>query len=272
VKEIIAQSNTRQTQSGANVFSTGPAAVVSAHGGTGTPFRWQHPSPGYSKHSAGRARHPGGWNQLHRWAAAAAAGWQHSHHFGGNTPAGNSRRLVCVFNNWSDAGALSHVITVSATPATYTVTLTMQYQLTLAVAPAGSGTVTPDYGGFYDAGASVTVTALANADYLFNIWTGAANPATSATTAVLMSAPESVTAGFVAQAASVLNGGSFQPGLAAPDTILTLFGANLGCTPAPHVLVNGVQAQMLFASSTQIDFVVPAGLGSVGNARWGATM
>jgi uncharacterized protein (TIGR03437 family) len=177
-----------------------------------------------------------------------------------------------VFNNWSDGGAVSHTIVVPATPATYTVTFTTQYELTVAVTPSGSGSVTPASGGFYNAGASVSLTAVANAGYAFTGWTGAANPAGSATATVAMSGPQSVTASFQVSGAppppvdGLLNGGSFQQGQAAPNTILSLFGANLSCTPAPQVLVNDVPAQVLFASATQINFVVPAGLGSTGNA------
>ena len=177
-----------------------------------------------------------------------------------------------VFNNWSDGGAVSHTIVVPATPATYTVTFTTQYELTVAVTPSGSGSVTPASGGFYNAGASVSLTAVANAGYAFTGWTGAANPAGSATATVAMSGPQSVTASFQVSGAppppvdGLLNGGSFQQAQAAPNTILSLFGANVSCTPAPQVLVNGVPAQVLFASATQINFVVPAGLGSTGNA------
>jgi uncharacterized protein (TIGR03437 family) len=178
-----------------------------------------------------------------------------------------------VFANWSDGGAVSHTITVTGAAATYTATFTTQYQLTLAVTPTGSGTITPVSGGFYNAGAIVALTAVANPGYVFHTWTGAANPPSSATTTVAMSGPETVTAYFQAAGGvppptvgGVLNGGSFQQGLAAPNTILSLFGTNLSCTPALQVLVNGVQAQVLFVSDTQINFVVPAGLTGTGNA------
>ena len=138
--------------------------------------------------------------------------------------------------------------------------------------PAGGGTVTPASGGFYDAGASVTLTAVADAGYVFNGWTGAANPSGSATATVVMSGPQRVTASFQStrpappQIGGVLNGGSFLQGQAAPNSILSLFGTNLSCTPTPQVLVNGVQAPVLFSSGTQINFVIPASLGSTGNA------
>jgi uncharacterized protein (TIGR03437 family) len=62
------------------------------------------------------------------------------------------------------------------------------------------------------------------------------------------------------QVSGVANAASFQPGMAAPNTILSLFGANLSCPPAPQVSLNGVPAEILAAADTQINFVVPAGL------------
>jgi uncharacterized protein (TIGR03437 family) len=255
------------TVTSAKVFNTGPTTVVSANGGTGNtasaqigvlvPITLNTVPAGLSILVNGASYIDGQTLQLpvNSPLEISVA-----------TPQAGVPGTQYVFNNWSDGGAASHTITVPAQPTTYVATFITQYQLTLAATPAGSGTVTPASGGFYDAGASVTVTAVANAGYLFNAWTGAANPAASATATVAMSAPESITAGFVPIAANVLNGGSFQQGLAAPNTVLSLFGPNLGCTPPPQVLVNGAQAQVLFASNTQINFVVPAGLGSAGTA------
>jgi uncharacterized protein (TIGR03437 family) len=187
------------------------------------------------------------------------------------TPQPGTTGTRYIFSNWSDGGSLSHSISVF-TPATYTATFTAQYQLTLAITPAGGGTITPLSGGFYDPGTSVNLTAAANAGYLFTGWTGAATPADSATATIVMSGPQHLTANFwpAGQAAppiaSVVNGASFQPGTAAPNTTLSLFSAHVSCTPAAQVLVNGSQAQVLFASDTQINFVVPASLGTAGDA------
>jgi uncharacterized protein (TIGR03437 family) len=176
-----------------------------------------------------------------------------------------------VFDNWSDKGAPSHTISVF-TPATYTASFTTQYQLTLAVTPPGSGTVKPASGAFYNAGTSVALTATANAGYVFNTWTAGANPPASATATVAMSGPENIVAAFQTAGSTppqtiggVVNGASFQTAQAAPNTILSLFGSNLSCTPAPQVLVNGAAAQVLYASNTQINFVVPTGLSGTGN-------
>jgi uncharacterized protein (TIGR03437 family) len=55
----------------------------------------------------------------------------------------------------------------------------------------------------------------------------------------------------------VANGASFLPGIAAPNTILALFGSNLACVSEPLALVNGVSAEILGTTDTQINFVVP---------------
>ena len=254
-------------------YTSGLTAVASANGGTGNaasatltvlvPIAFNAPA-GLSIEVDG-ATHTGDVTLLLAFSS--------SHTISVVTPQAGTPGTQYIFNTWSDGGAVSHTITVTASPATYTATFTTQYQLTLTVTPTGSGTITPVSGGFYNAGASVTLTAVASPGYAFHAWTGAANPSGSATAAILMSGPENVTAGFQATGGvsppaigGVLNGGSFLQGLAAPNTILSLFGTNLSCTPAPQVLVNGVQTQVLFSSDTQINFVIPAGLAGTGNA------
>ncbi|MGA2436606.1 MAG: hypothetical protein ABSG25_15130 [Bryobacteraceae bacterium] len=75
-------------------------------------------------------------------------------------------------------------------------------------------------------------------------------------------------------AASITNGASFEVGVLAPYTCVSIFGTNLSDTtaalsnlapgaPLPmslgdaSVLVNGVMAMMLYASPTQINFIIP---------------
>ncbi|HLJ17143.1 MAG TPA: hypothetical protein VKV15_21800 [Bryobacteraceae bacterium] len=102
-----------------------------------------------------------------------------------------------VFTSWSDNGALSHTITVGASPATFTANFKTQFQLTTAASPSAEGTVTPP-SGFFDANSSVTVIATANTGFNFINWTGPVATPNSASTSVTMSAPQSVTANFSA--------------------------------------------------------------------------
>ena len=101
-----------------------------------------------------------------------------------------------VLSSWSDGGAAAHSITVGAGAATYTATFSTLYQLTVSASPAAGGTVTPASGAFYIAGTSVSIAATPNSGYIFSGWTGNVANASSASTAVTMSAPETVTANF----------------------------------------------------------------------------
>ncbi len=111
-------------------------------------------------------------------------------------PAGTPAGTQCVFGSWSDSGSASHSITVGSSAATYTASFTTQYQLTISASPAAGGTVTPASGAYYNAGTAQPITAVANAGYTFNNWSGSiANPS-SASTTVNMSTPEKVFANF----------------------------------------------------------------------------
>lgn len=62
-----------------------------------------------------------------------------------------------------------------------------------------------------------------------------------------------------AQQAPVLglvSSASYAAGPLSANSILSLFGENLACASAPQLLVNGVSAELLYAGSTQINFVV----------------
>ena len=102
-----------------------------------------------------------------------------------------------VWNNWNDGGAISHSITVLPTSTTYTANFTTQYQLTTAANPSNDGTVSPGSGGFYNSGSMVPLMATANSGFNFNNWTGNVANASSASTTVTMTAPQSVSANFV---------------------------------------------------------------------------
>src|SRR5262249_13055579 len=82
---------------------------------------------------------------------------------------GGTRR---VFANWSDGGAISHVVAPTV-PATYTANFTTQHLLTTVVSPVGGGTVgtsPPSADGYYDAGTLVQLSAFANFGFAFSSW------------------------------------------------------------------------------------------------------
>jgi uncharacterized protein (TIGR03437 family) len=116
------------------------------------------------------------------------------------TPQNGSSGTQYVFANWSDGGAASHTITVTASAATYTASFTTQYQLTISASPVAGGTVTPSSGSYYAAGTAVPITATANSGYTFSGWTGSVGNASDASTTVTMNAPQTVTANFASQA------------------------------------------------------------------------
>jgi hypothetical protein len=101
-----------------------------------------------------------------------------------------------IFVNWSDAGALSHSVTAPSSASTFTATFTTQYYLTTTASPAAGGTVTPA-SGWYNSGATPSVSATANAGYQFSSFTGDLTGATTPQN-ITMSAPRSVTANFIA--------------------------------------------------------------------------
>ena len=121
---------------------------------------------------------------------------QGAHTIAVTSPQAGAAGTQYVFASWSDGGAASHSITVGSSPATYTATFQTQYQLSISASPAGGGTVTPASGGFYNAGTAVNISAAPNSGHIFSGWTGPAASASSASTTVTMSAPETVIASF----------------------------------------------------------------------------
>jgi hypothetical protein len=99
-----------------------------------------------------------------------------------------------LFANWSDGGAISHTITASSAPATYTASFTTQYYLTTGISPPGTGTISPA-SGWHNAAAAVTISAAAGAGYQFSGFTGALT-GTATPQNLLMNEPKSVTANF----------------------------------------------------------------------------
>ncbi|OLE16451.1 MAG: hypothetical protein AUG83_02945 [Acidobacteria bacterium 13_1_20CM_4_57_11] len=99
-----------------------------------------------------------------------------------------------LFAQWSDGGAQSHQVTIIGA-ANYTASFGIQHQLTTTASPTGGGSVTA--GGWFNSGASVTITATANSGFTFTGFTGDLSGSTNPQTLV-MSAPRNVTANFAA--------------------------------------------------------------------------
>jgi photosystem II stability/assembly factor-like uncharacterized protein len=109
-----------------------------------------------------------------------------------------------VWESWSDDGTMSHDVT-PATSTSYVANFTKQYQLTMQTALNGAATPPS---GWFDAGASVSITATPDAGFGFNGWTGTgsgaysgwANPAS-----VKMNAPVTETPAFGRNVSVIVN-------------------------------------------------------------------
>jgi hypothetical protein len=98
-----------------------------------------------------------------------------------------------LFTGWSDGGNASHPISVGSTAATYTAGFQLQYQLTILANPVAGGSVSPSSGNYYNAGATLTLTAAAAVPYLFTSWS---NGATSNPSQITLNGPTSITATY----------------------------------------------------------------------------
>jgi hypothetical protein len=119
-----------------------------------------------------------------------------SHTIATTSPQAGASGVQYVFSSWPDNGAISHSITVPSTATTYTAAFTTQYQLTTAANPSNGGTVSPSSGNFYNANTVVPLTATPNSGFTFSSWTGNVANASSASTTITMSSPQTVTANF----------------------------------------------------------------------------
>lgn len=109
-----------------------------------------------------------------------------------------------VYTGWSDLGQATHNVTLPATPITYTATYKTQYLLTRSAAPVNGGSLFANPAsadGFYDAGATVQVTATPASGFVFaglgGDLTGVTNPQSLG-----MNGPRTVTAYFNPQSCS----------------------------------------------------------------------
>jgi hypothetical protein len=167
------------------------------------------------------------------------------------------------FASWSDAGALSHSVTATASVTSYTASFTAAYQLTTAASPSADGSVTPASGTYYPSGTVVNLTATPNSGYSFSSWTGSVASTGSASTTITMSAPQSVTANFTP---NTITG----PAATLTPPMLT-FASTVGTASAAQVatLANGGNATLNIAGITitgtnPSDFAIAAGTNACG--------
>lgn len=161
------------------------------------------------------------------------------------------------FQNWSDGAGLSHNITVdAANPVNYLATFSLSgYLLTTQANPVAGGTVSPSGSNLYYApNAVVNLSATANSGYLFSSWTGSVANATSASTTVTMSQPQTVVANFVqaftlTTTANPVAGGTVS---VTPAAMNGLYGAgtivNISATPNPGYVFSSWSGSVDIAS------------------------
>jgi hypothetical protein len=190
-----------------------------------------------------------------------------THSIGVTSPQGGGGTQY-VYNSWSDSPAQTHNITVPSVATTYTANFTTQYLLTTTVSPSGGGvTANPTSpNGYYNSGASVQLTALPNAGYLFVNWTGdltgAANPQS-----VIMNALRTVTANFPPCAYSLNPGSASAP--AAGGSGSTTLATTAGCswTLATDSWIHITSATSGSGTST-INYTVDANTGAAARAGY----
>lgn len=137
-------------------------------------------------------------------AAPYGAAWDdgESHSIGVPSPQAVGTGTRFLFSAWSDGGARTHSVSVGG-DSSFTAQLGAEYELTIDVDPASTGTVDADpEGSWYGAGASVRLTAVPAAGFMFDHWEGqlrgAINPGS-----IAMTEPRAVTAVFAALPGSV---------------------------------------------------------------------
>ncbi|HYW47209.1 MAG TPA: hypothetical protein VE959_30360 [Bryobacteraceae bacterium] len=101
-----------------------------------------------------------------------------------------------VFNGWRDGGSNPRTFTAPSQTATYTAKFTTQYYVTTLMNLPGAGTLTGS--GWYDSGATATLTATPASGYVLLGWTGVPNPPPGSTISTLtVTYPVVATAIFV---------------------------------------------------------------------------
>ncbi len=191
------------------------------------------------------------------------------------------------FAGWSDGGDAVHTFTASP-DAGLTARFTKQYLLTLQQPSSLVGRIiasptSPD--GFYDAGTAVSIQTSFNPPFSLFSWTG--DLAGKADPAIVTMEDQRLVSGSLTSGTPpfvVLNALTFRAASIAPGQIVSLFGTGMGpATPVgpvinsagrvatesggTRVLFDGIPAPVLYASSGQVNVVVPYSLPSTVSTR-----
>ena len=162
-----------------------------------------------------------------------------------------------VFTKWSDGSTTNPRVFQISQPTVLTAYARVQYLLTMNVNPSNGGTVSPGTG-WYDAGATVQISATPNTGFRFGSWSGSGSGSytgTSNPASVAMDGPITETANFI-QVATVTFSTS---GLSsdASGTILVVDGVGYSFSQLPLSFVWDVGSSHTFSWTSP----VPAGSG-----------
>jgi hypothetical protein len=177
-----------------------------------------------------------------------------SHTIGTTSPQSGGTGIQYLWSNWSDGGALSHLVAPTASTS-YLVNFTTQYRLDITINPPGSATLTANPAGpWYAPGQTVQLTVAPQAGFSLSSWTGV-DASNGTTASVIMSAPRSLTVALDAVAAPPIIAAI--PSSGAVGTSILITGNNF--SGATAVTFNGTNSTFTIDSPTQITAVVPVG-------------
>ncbi len=187
-----------------------------------------------------------------------------------------------VYQSWSDGGDVTHTVTATAEPATFTAAFKTQYQVLTNTSPITGGTLQLEPlqdSGYYDAGTELRILPLAAGNFKFVNWSGDLSGAAAPGILTVddqkivngnFAAPKQLTGNSTVSAANFLLNGGVSPG-----EIITIFGLEFGpdslvgsrINPGTRnldtvladtrVFFDGIAAPLIYVSPNQISAVAP---------------
>jgi alpha-L-arabinofuranosidase len=167
-----------------------------------------------------------------------------------------------VWLNWSDAGAVSHTVTASATATTYTANFQTQYLLTTQASPSQGGLLSPATG-YYNAGSSVSVSATANNGFTFagfsGALSGAANPQP-----YIIAAPATIVGNFSSVSPNLIATAAAQSADSNGNVTVSVNLTNTGLGAAQNARITSVAAVPVTGSGTvTLESTLPTVVGTM---------